>query len=66
MFDRVSKAVPKAFEDFDRASGNSPDQDVRLYDTLRPQDFLAITQEYGADQVSDYIREMERKRMKGR
>ena len=66
MFDNLSKAVPKAFQTLDRVIGESGDDEVRLYNSLTKNDFVAIAKEYGADNVSDYIQEMEKKRMKGR
>ena len=64
VFDNLSKATSKAFQSMDSVVGNSPDEDVRLYESLKEDDFIVISQKYGADDTADYIREMETKRMR--
>lgn len=64
MSDNLQKAVSGAFQNFDKAMGNSPDEDVRLYESLSQNDFVNIAKEYGADGVADYIQTMETRRMK--
>ena len=65
MFDKLNKVTPRAFNTLDRAMGREVDEDLRLYETLQPDDFSKITEQYGADNTLEYIQEMERRRLKG-
>lgn len=65
MFDRINKVTPRAFNTLDRAMGRQTDDDLRLYESLQPEDFNKISQQYGADNTLEYIQEMERRRLKG-
>lgn len=65
MFDRISKASSSAFKFMDSLSPKR-DEDVELYEALKPEDFDGLTKEFGIDNVSDYITEMEKRRAKGR
>ena len=65
MFDRLKKVTPRAFNALDRAMGRQTDDDLRLYESLQPDDFKMISKQYGADGTLEYIQEMERRRLKG-
>ena len=65
MFDRMNKITPRAFNTLDRAMGRQTDDDLRLYESLQPDDFKMISKQYGADNTLEYIQEMERRRLKG-
>ncbi len=65
MFDRLKKVTPRAFNTLDRVMGRQTDDDLRLYESLQPDDFKMISKQYGADNTLEYIQEMERRRLKG-
>lgn len=65
MFDRMNKVTPRAFNTLDRAMGRQTDDDLRLYESLSPEDFNAISRQYGADNTLEYIQTMEQRRLKG-
>ena len=64
MFDKLDKATGRAFNRMDAVRGESSDPDVQLYNTLTKDDFVGISNEYGAEQTLDYINTMERKRLR--
>jgi len=65
MFDKISKVAPNAFNTLDKAMGRQTDGDLRLYESLSPEDFNAISRQYGADNTLEYIQTMEQRRLKG-
>lgn len=38
------------------------DQDLEMYNKLKPSDFMKLVERYGPDNVAGYIREMELRR----
>lgn len=66
MMDRIRKATSSAFSNVHRRMYGDKDDDLRIYDSLTPRDFFDMTQEFGEDNVVEYIREMEVKRIQGR
>ena len=63
-FDRMANAVGRGIEQMKRSYGIEPDPDVRAYNALQPDDFDAIAREFGMEQTSQYIEDMERRRIK--
>ena len=64
--DRVIRASSKAFDRIKRvANDGGGDEDLRLYESLQPDDFKEISKQYGADNTLEYIQEMERRLLKG-
>lgn len=67
IFGKMSKAANKAFGKVAKVGNIQADPDLRLYESLQPQDFDRIVQQYGADDAIKYIQAFEAKRMmKGR
>ena len=64
MFDKLNKATDKAFGRMDRVRGETSDPDVKLYNTLNENDFISISNQYGAEETLAYIDTMERKRLR--
>lgn len=44
-------------------TGQETDTDLEIYSSLKPEDFTAIAERYGPDNVLRYIRKMETARM---
>ena len=56
----ASKALQKAGETM---SGESMDKDVMFYEGLDNDDFVALKNEYGEEEVGEYIKHMEANRL---
>ena len=66
IFDKIGKAVPRAFNAMDTAIRHGrDDKDTELYNSLDVSDLEAIAQKYGADSLVNYIEEMEKRKLKG-
>jgi hypothetical protein len=64
-FGKMKNAARQAFDRVSRASNLETDSDLRLYNTLKPDDFQRIVQQYGANETVQYIQKMEAKRLMG-
>jgi len=63
-FDKLSEIAGKAFDDIlGQAGVDEGDPDLNIYDSLSEKDFKSLESRYGADQVDQYIKVMEAKRM---
>lgn len=60
---RLHAATKKAFERVGRVGNVESDPDLALYGTLKPQHFTELMKVYGEDNIIDYIRDMESKRI---
>jgi hypothetical protein len=61
---RVSKIAGKALGKAGEAmSGDSMNKDIMFYDGLDNDDFEALKGEYGENEVGEYIKHMEAKRL---
>lgn len=59
--DKVQSAASKAFGKMDKVFKN--DSDLEIYDGLSDEKFQALADEFGADQVTEYINQMEYRRL---
>lgn len=65
-FGLVQRATKKAFQRVGNVANVEPDDDLRLYSTLRPEHFQELMKVYGEGEIIEYIRTMEStKMMKG-
>lgn len=64
-FGMVQRATKKAFERVGRVAGMDEDPDVRLYATLKPEEFTKLMGVYGESPIIDYIRDMESRKIMG-
>lgn len=60
---RVRSAAKGAFRRNKHLIGGNKDNQLRIYDSMKPQDFNALAELYGGDGVIRYIRYMEAKRL---
>jgi len=60
---RVADASSIALNSMRKMSGMHTDPDIVRYESFKPEDFAALSDQYGSDNVLDYINEMERKRL---
>lgn len=67
MFNRLESATAKAFKKLSNTPGydESRDADVKFYETLTPQAFDVIAATYGPEALTEYVKAMEIKRMRG-
>lgn len=63
--DIARQAAGRSVESVRRLLGIPADPDLRLYRTLKSDDFRALTSEFGEQPVTDYIRAMEVRQMRG-
>ncbi len=61
--DQARSATSNAFNQTATMAGVSNDPDVRLYERLSQDDLMQLSQKYGLNQMIEYIRTMESKRM---
>jgi hypothetical protein len=61
----LRSAYRQAANNVRRAAQRPTDRDVIRYESLQPEVFSMIEQEYGSDETMRYIREMETRRMMG-
>jgi hypothetical protein len=62
-FSMVQRATKKAFQKMGQVSQVEADPDLRLYQTLKPEDFTKLVEVYGEDDIVNYIRDMESQRL---
>ncbi len=62
VFDRIKKATQTAFDRVGKTANVVSDPDLNLYSKLKPEDFGHLINQYGAEDVMKYIKEMEFKR----
>jgi hypothetical protein len=60
----LKRSLAIAMKDTFRSAGMSSDRYVRMYDRLPPRVLKAIAEEYGPEEFSHYVREMELRKMK--
>lgn len=65
VLNRLNRSVTAAFDRVSRTFGEPVDPDVRMYQSLHPEDVAKLAEIYGQDNVLDYIRKMEGKRLMG-
>lgn len=63
VFNRMQSATQKAFDRVGKTADIPIDPDLKIYQSLQPKDFDAMTQRYGADNVMQYIKQMEGRRL---
>lgn len=61
---KLRKASSKALDRARVVSGQSNDQDLRIYENLTMDDFKRISDQYGQEATIQYIKYMEARRMK--
>jgi len=59
-----TSAVQEAFGKARDTSGISRDDEVNRYNQLKPEHFEALVEKHGLENVIQYIKEMESRRMK--
>jgi hypothetical protein len=59
------EAVKDAMKTHIGLSGRSTDPHLEIYNTLKPEHFDKLVETYGADNVLEYIKKMEAKRLLG-
>ncbi len=62
--DRIGRALDRVGARVDRIVGTKVDTDLVFYENLKPEDFQSLTNQYGADSVAQYVKEMEIRRLK--
>lgn len=65
IFSVMNNATKKAFQKVGGAMGQEKDNDLRIYNSLKPEHFTELMKDYGEDNVIQYIQNMELKRTKG-
>ncbi len=65
MVDEVKAAAREAVQEMRGYLGQPADPDLRLYQKLQPADFQAILQQYGPENLAQYVQTMEARRLKG-
>lgn len=65
VINRIEKGVHQAFMRVNRLFNESGNRDLSIYENLDIRDLQALADIYGQEQVLDYIRTMETKRMLG-
>jgi hypothetical protein len=63
IFTIMNNATQKAFARVGKVTHQETDPDLRLYNELKPQDFTELMKDYGEDNVIEYIKAMEFKRL---
>lgn len=64
--DIANRGTKQAMTTLQDVMGTSKDEDVRVYQALKPEDFRGMEQELGSEITMDYIRRMETKLHKSR
>jgi hypothetical protein len=62
-FALAQKAINKAFDKVNKATGQETDPDLQLYGTLKPQHFQELMKVYGEGPIIQYIQDMESKKI---
>lgn len=62
---QAKDAVGKAFEGVHKVVNKTADPMVQRYESLSPDVFTELVRDYGEDEVVNYIRAMEIRRVKG-
>lgn len=63
VFDRGIKNTTSAFDRSMKRLGIQTDEDVALYESLEPGMFKNLSEKFGEENVLEYIRSMESKRL---
>lgn len=63
LFDKMSKATRKAFDNVGRVANVETDPDLMTYQALKPGDFGKMMGEFGEENVLSYIKAMEARRL---
>jgi len=63
IFKTMERATRSAFDRVGQVSGSESDPDLSLYQSLVPQDFAKLMEDYGENEVLDYIKTMEGRRV---
>ena len=63
--DQLKGAYRSAFNRVRATAGKTTDRDIMFYDTLTPEDFSLMSENYGQDEILKYIRAIETRRMRG-
>ena len=61
----AKEAANQGLKSMREALGYHTDPDLLIYEQAQPEDFNVLSQEVGFDKVSDYIKTMEVKRLRG-
>lgn len=61
----ASDAAKMAFSEVDSAFGRTVDPDLKLYNSLTQEEFDAVAQERGVEEVARYILANEKKKLRG-
>lgn len=61
--DKLRSATKTALDKVGKISGVENDANMRIYQSLQPDDFNAIMKKFGVDETMKYIQAMESKRM---
>lgn len=65
MLNRMQKATSKALGGSQRLNTPEVDPDIRMYNKLTPQHFHDLRSRFGDHAVTEYIKSMELRKMKG-
>jgi hypothetical protein len=60
---QLAQASGEALRNIRKNSGKTTDPDLMRYESFKPEDFDKMSQDYGYDNVLEYIREMELRRL---
>lgn len=63
IFQNMQSALKTAFGQSAKRFGLTRDPDLSLYNRLTPDDFKAMSRDFGETNVLQYIQEMEKKRL---
>lgn len=63
IFSQVNKSVSAGLDRLVTLFDDTMDEDIRLYNNLLPEDLDELSKIYGKDEIMDYIKTMEVKRL---
>jgi len=63
-FDLLKESVEEGMNRMVQTTGGETNEDLLLYNQLKPEHFNAIIGKYGLDETLDYIKKMESEAMK--
>lgn len=63
LFSKMQKAAQSAFDRVGNVTGTENDPDLSIYQTLAPQDFTKLMQQFGEEEILRYIKTMESRRL---
>jgi hypothetical protein len=66
MLNRIRTATKGAIGNIQKRKYGNVDNQLQVYNSLTPKDFGTMMTKFGADNVMDYIKTMEGKRLRGR